>query len=71
MPCFNPLSAYMYKRRDGTNHVVFKPTYFRYPACGYELIYLPCGRCIGCRLERSRQWATSIVTGKQIGRAHV
>ena len=24
---------------------------------GYKRIFLPCGRCIGCRLERSRQWA--------------
>lgn len=66
MPCFNPLSAYMYKRRDGTNHVVFKPTEFRYPADGYNLINLPCGRCIGCRLERSRQWATRISFESQL-----
>ena len=26
-----------------------------------ELINLPCGRCIGCRLERSRQWALRCV----------
>lgn len=27
----------------------------------YEEIKLPCGRCIGCRLERSRQWAVRCV----------
>lgn len=26
-----------------------------------ELIRIPCGRCIGCRLERSRQWAVRIM----------
>lgn len=50
MPCYTPLQAW--KTEAGS--VVFH--------CGersgamYEL-KLPCGQCIGCRLERSRQWA--------------
>lgn len=30
-----------------------------------DRIDLPCGRCIGCRLERSRQWATRIMLEAQ------
>lgn len=51
MPCFYPLQAY--RRGD------FPPV-FSVPM-GQHLFYkelkLPCGRCTGCRLERSRQWA--------------
>ncbi len=48
MPCFHPLEAW--KTRDGA--IVFSPG----GAVGFSL-QLPCGQCIGCRLERSRQWA--------------
>lgn len=48
MACFKPLSAY--QQVDGS--VVFVE-------CGDVLraLTLPCGQCVGCRLERSRQWA--------------
>lgn len=36
--------------------MVFK----RSDACGFKLS-VPCGQCIGCRLERSRQWAIRIM----------
>jgi len=32
---------------------------------GGKRIALPCGRCVGCRLERSRQWASRIVLETQ------
>ena len=53
MPCYHPLSAY----QDGRRRVFFK-----LDGCDvYRTIQLPCGQCIGCRLERSRQWATRCV----------
>lgn len=52
MPCYHPLTAYY----NGLE-VVFGLKKARYNPSGYEQIQLPCGRCIGCRLERSRQWA--------------
>jgi len=30
---------------------------FQKPVGASESLRLPCGRCVGCRLERSRQWA--------------
>lgn len=47
MPCYHPLKA----MRSASGVVVLP---------GYATVFnlqLPCGQCIGCRLERSRQWA--------------
>jgi hypothetical protein len=56
MPCYHPLLAY---KCDGK--VVFdKPFAF---AKGFNL---PCGQCIGCRLEYSRQWAMRCVHEAQM-----
>lgn len=51
MTCFYPLSAYQLPA--GT--IVFHDTGAGRP------LKLPCGQCIGCRLERSKQWATRCV----------
>lgn len=61
MPCYHPLTAYRVKTgRD--------PKTGRWPITfrmedGYHdlLVTVPCGQCIGCRLERSRQWAIRCV----------
>lgn len=59
MPCYRPLRGWrsrtcnpsgrrpiVFNRRDGYNDLE---------------IEIPCGQCIGCRLERSRQWAIRIM----------
>ncbi len=48
MPCFHPLEGF----RDPSGGFVFA----RHKSIGLAM-RLPCGRCIGCKLERSRQWA--------------
>ncbi len=54
MPCYYPLTAYYGgKTPSGKKSVVFKKP----PGPNPDGLQLPCGRCIGCRLERSRQWA--------------
>ncbi len=50
MPCTRPLNAY---RVNGK--VFFTPSH------GAEFIQLPCGQCVACRLNHSRQWATRMV----------
>lgn len=53
MSCYFPLTAYKDKSRDALTRIVFsRPKSWR-----GEALSLPCGQCIGCRLERSRQWA--------------
>lgn len=59
MPCFSPLTGY--RSRDissnGKRKIVFDIT----KALDITEVTLPCGQCIGCRLERSRQWAMRCV----------
>lgn len=50
MPCFSPLTAY---KVDGG-------VFFDERTGGYPM-QLACGRCQGCRLEHSRQWAVRCV----------
>lgn len=54
MPCFKPLKAFRGRQPgpSGKVPVVFKQE----DSCGIG-VDLPCGQCVGCRLERSRQWA--------------
>lgn len=56
MPCYHPITGYKSRtvNSNGKRPIVFNRSQ------GYvdQAIELPCGRCIGCRLERSRQWAT-------------
>ena len=53
MVCFAPLQAF---KLEGW-HQYGLPPVFKRPAGAHREIKLPCGQCIGCRLERSRQWA--------------
>lgn len=57
MACFHPLSAF---RLGGQIHFGTPKT----PLA--ERLTLPCGQCMGCRLERSRQWATRIMFEAQL-----
>lgn len=50
MPCFHPIQGY--KGMDGG---------FQFHPRTDLLMSVPCGQCIGCRLERSRQWAVRIM----------
>lgn len=62
MACYKPMQVFkllVSKTANGKSVIVFKrpngsPQY-------YEEMTLPCSQCIGCRLERSRQWAVRCV----------
>lgn len=72
MPCFQPLSAWRlppasgrYTGAPGKSKIFFSKD----PANYYDTrtpIDLPCGQCIGCRLERSRRWAVRLMHEKQL-----
>lgn len=53
VPCFRPLLAY--PGGPGAPRVVFNPIR---SYAGSLAFLLPCGRCIGCRMTRARDWAT-------------
>lgn len=56
MACFNPLIGY--RSREGRNEKGNWPVVFNV-ASGYKdmEVVVPCGKCIGCRLDRSKDWA--------------
>lgn len=61
MPCFHPMTAY--RSRSGRDPKTGKWSLVFNIAKGYSdmAVTVPCGQCIGCRLERSRQWAIRCV----------
>ena len=69
MPCYKPLSGW---RSDIPNDSGKFPILFKRPKTktghvnDLPEIELPCGRCIGCRLEYSRTWAMRIMHESQL-----
>lgn len=51
MACFHPITAY---QPDGGGSLVFVDR-------GGRQVVIPCGQCIGCRLERARQWSVRVM----------
>jgi hypothetical protein len=52
MPCYSPILAYHPRDGSASRQFVFKSS-----EGNGVTVKLPCGSCVGCRLERSRQWA--------------
>lgn len=66
MPCYFPLQASFSLRSDGKKSIKFSDVNARsfqlgIKPLGDNNLSLPCGRCMGCRLEKSRQWAVRCV----------
>lgn len=61
MPCYHPISGYITK---GTT----KSFSIHQPRTGLPFFAqtIPCNQCIGCRLERSRQWAMRCMHESQL-----
>lgn len=63
MPCYHPIAAWRGRKAGPSGKV---PLVFqKEDSCGVE-VKLPCGRCIGCRLEYSRQWAVRLMHEAQL-----
>lgn len=50
MPCYHPLKGFRGKGQG-------RPVAFTMSAACQEMILLPCGQCIGCRLDKAKDWA--------------
>lgn len=75
MACYHPLSAYQTvagdilfyeKGTEGKSESSRKAYEARNDKHIKRYLSLPCGQCIGCRLERSRQWAMRIMHEAQL-----
>lgn len=64
MPCYHPLTGYYSQEigKSGKRGITFS----RGASFSGLPIKLPCGQCIGCRLERSRQWAMRCLHEKRL-----
>lgn len=66
MPCYHPMKAYrssVVNPKTGKAGLVFKREHAQ---PGTEPIQVPCGQCVHCRLERSRQWAMRCIHEAQL-----
>jgi len=57
MPCFHPITAFKQKPslETGKARLIFKSTSTE------NAIQIPCGQCLGCRMEKARQWTARIM----------
>lgn len=62
MPCYGPLQAFRPKDDAPNKRLVFKKT----DSHSGIPILVPCGRCHGCKLEHSRQWAVRCMHEKRM-----
>lgn len=63
MPCFRPLPAwYNPGKHPSTGSKISFSRHFSEA----KALHLPCGQCIGCRLERSRRWAVRLMHEAQL-----
>lgn len=64
MPCYSPLTGYYSKEVGASGKRGI--TFIRSASFSGVPLQLPCGQCIGCRLERSRQWAMRCMHEKKL-----
>lgn len=55
MPCYSPLTGWRKKSRNPSGK--YGITFTKSEGFADKELTVPCGKCIGCRLEHSRQWA--------------
>lgn len=67
MPCYHPIEGWRSRsvNASGKRSIVFKEPDGLGPP-----VSLPCGRCIGCKLEHSRQWAVRCMHEASMHRAN-
>lgn len=55
MPCFNPIKGYRSKtvNPSGKRSITLNPK----EAEDDKIVQIKCGQCIGCRIDRSKEWA--------------
>ena len=68
MACYHPISAGLsgYSINFATGKAYRRVIFKQNDPDIVQAVSLPCGQCIGCRLERSRQWAMRCVHEAQL-----
>ena len=70
MPCYHPMTAYISAHKinydDTVKTKAYRSVSFKETSEHDRQITLPCGQCVGCRLEKSRQWAVRCMHEAQL-----
>ncbi|MFM1820806.1 MAG: hypothetical protein RLZZ402_1165 [Bacteroidota bacterium] len=67
MPCFSTLTAFLTPFQiNSQTGKTYRKVSFKEDADHSIQIQLPCGQCIGCRLEKSKQWAVRCMNEAQM-----
>lgn len=71
MPCYHPLRAYrsVERHESGKHRISFKSV----GSMRAEAFSLPCGQCMGCRSDRSNEWALRLLHERKMhgpGQSH-
>lgn len=61
MACYHPIAAWKHKTAKNDNGKSVITFHLPLTLSDYEEIRVPCGQCVGCRLDYSRDWATRIM----------
>lgn len=61
MPCYHPVTGWRSNKGRNSKTGLWPIVFDRKEGYADKEVVIPCGRCIGCRLERSRNWATRMV----------
>jgi len=59
LPCFKPLSAFQYYNPETNKRAIAFGKHPNWDTA--KTLDLPCGQCIGCRLNRSLRWAARLM----------
>lgn len=61
MPCYHPRQVWrrLQPNKNGKHPLIFNFSHEK--ATPFSEMFVRCGRCIGCRLDKSREWATRCV----------
>lgn len=64
MSCYRPISMLVTGVRDNGKKALYPlktslddPHFSAYTRDNYEIIQVPCGRCLGCRLDHAKMWS--------------
>ena len=67
MPCYSPLTMYWTGQYTDLFHTKKKYSFKKTEGYTDAIVQqVPCGQCVGCRLERSRQWAIRCMHESQL-----
>lgn len=66
MACYNPIIAYKGQlKENGKREIIFRKANSEDSLLDSE-VKLPCGKCIGCKLERAKEWTLRCIHESQL-----